>query len=174
MFCRPQFDNLSCPACHKHCAGTREFLKVKKVVCILTVVLHTAKHLYGVLTASKWGKEALNIPNGSPSAPCFRFLISERTGSGHTGESIQSITWVYVMGMIICYYVVVCGSKKNTVWRPGTLTIYCPVATIRTNRCNIQQFHVLPTKRTYVFCVDLRTNSDYFPIQHWLVSITEI
>jgi hypothetical protein len=25
----------------------------------------------------------------------------------------------------------------------------------------------------YVFCVDLRTNSDYFPIQHWLVFITE-
>jgi len=30
---------------------------------------------------------------------------------------------------------------------------------------NIQQFHVLPTQRIYVFCVDLRTNSDYFPIQ---------
>jgi len=31
---------------------------------------------------------------------------------------------------------------------------------------NIQQFYVLPTQRIYVFCVDLRTNSDYFPIQH--------
>ena len=31
---------------------------------------------------------------------------------------------------------------------------------------NIQQFHILPTQRIYVFCVDLRTNSDYFPIQH--------
>ena len=31
---------------------------------------------------------------------------------------------------------------------------------------NIQQFSVLPTKCIYVFCVDLRTNSDYFPIQH--------
>ena len=30
----------------------------------------------------------------------------------------------------------------------------------------IQQFHVLPTHCIYVFCVDLRTNSDYFPIQH--------
>ena len=28
---------------------------------------------------------------------------------------------------------------------------------------NIQQFHVLPTQCIYVFCVDLRTNSDYFP-----------
>ena len=30
---------------------------------------------------------------------------------------------------------------------------------------NIQQFYVLPTQCIYVFCVDLKTNSDYFPIQ---------
>jgi len=30
----------------------------------------------------------------------------------------------------------------------------------------IQQFYVLPTRCIYVFCVDLRTNSHYFPIQH--------
>ena len=39
---------------------------------------------------------------------------------------------------------------------------------------NIQQFYVLPTHCIYVFCVDLRTNSDYFPIQHKLtVFITD-
>ena len=43
---------------------------------------------------------------------------------------------------------------------------YRTVVTIRTARCNIQQFYVLPTQCIYVFCVDLRTNSDYFPIQH--------
>ena len=31
---------------------------------------------------------------------------------------------------------------------------------------NIQQFYVLPTHCIYLFCVDLRTNSHYFPIQH--------
>jgi hypothetical protein len=31
---------------------------------------------------------------------------------------------------------------------------------------NIHKFYVLPTQCIYVFCVDLRTNSDYFPIQH--------
>jgi hypothetical protein len=31
---------------------------------------------------------------------------------------------------------------------------------------NIQQSYVMPTQCVYVFCVDLRTNSDYFPIQH--------
>ena len=30
---------------------------------------------------------------------------------------------------------------------------------------NIQQFYVLPTQCIYVFCVDLRTNNDYFTIQ---------
>jgi hypothetical protein len=31
---------------------------------------------------------------------------------------------------------------------------------------NIHKFYVLPTQCIYVFCVDLITNSDYFPIQH--------
>jgi hypothetical protein len=31
---------------------------------------------------------------------------------------------------------------------------------------NINQFYVLPTQCIYVFCVDLRTNSDYFTVQH--------
>ena len=31
---------------------------------------------------------------------------------------------------------------------------------------NIQQFYVLPTQCICVFYVDLRTNSDYFPIKH--------
>ena len=31
---------------------------------------------------------------------------------------------------------------------------------------NIQQFYVLPTQCIHVFCVDLRTNSDYFPTRH--------
>jgi hypothetical protein len=33
---------------------------------------------------------------------------------------------------------------------------------------NIQQFYVMPTQCICVFCVDLRTNSHYFPIQHEL------
>jgi len=36
---------------------------------------------------------------------------------------------------------------------------------------NIQQFYVLPTQCIYVFCVDLRINSDYFPIQHSLTGL---
>jgi len=36
----------------------------------------------------------------------------------------------------------------------------------RYRQFNMQQFYVLPTQCIYVFCVDLRINSDYFPIQH--------
>jgi len=41
-----------------------------------------------------------------------------------------------------------------------------PVVTVCTTWFYIQQFHVLPTQCIYVFRVDLKTNSDYFPIQH--------
>ena len=48
------------------------------------------------------------------------------------------------------------------------LTLYSPVVIICTTRINTQQFYVLSTQCIYVFCVDLRTNCDYFPIQHEL------
>jgi len=35
-----------------------------------------------------------------------------------------------------------------------------PVVITRNTKFNIQQFYVLPTQCIYVFCVDLRTNSD--------------
>ena len=37
---------------------------------------------------------------------------------------------------------------------------------------NIQQFYVLPTQFIFVFCVYLRTNSDYVPIQHKLTGFS--
>jgi hypothetical protein len=30
------------------------------------------------------------------------------------------------------------------------------------------QFYFMFTRCVYVFCVDLRTNNDYFPIQHYM------
>ena len=60
--------------------------------------------------------------------------------------------------------------------QPSCHYIYRTVVTIRTasghymyRQFNIQQLYVLPTQCIYVFCVDLRTNSDYFTVQHWLV-----
>ena len=37
---------------------------------------------------------------------------------------------------------------------------------LRHTHVNTQQFRVQPTLRIYVLFVDLRTDSDYFPIQH--------
>jgi hypothetical protein len=34
---------------------------------------------------------------------------------------------------------------------------------------NTHKIYVLPTQCIYVFCVDLRTNSDYFPIQQTMI-----
>jgi hypothetical protein len=52
--------------------------------------------------------------------------------------------------------------------KPSTAaeTVCSPAVTLCTARFNIRQFYVLPTQCVYVFCVDLRTNSDYFPTQH--------
>jgi hypothetical protein len=36
------------------------------------------------------------------------------------------------------------------------------------HRGECSKFYVLPTQCIHVFCVDLRTNSDYFPMQHQL------
>jgi len=69
------------------------------------------------------------------------------------------------------YLCVLCGSEKKTaiislysidwlVFINETDCVYCAVRST---------FYVLPTKCIYVFCVDLRTNSDYFNVQYWLV-----
>ena len=54
----------------------------------------------------------------------------------------------------------------NTMLKPIGHYMYRTVVTICTARHNIHNFYVLPTQCIYVFCVDLRTNSDYFPVQH--------
>jgi hypothetical protein len=41
-----------------------------------------------------------------------------------------------------------------------------PVVITHTATFNMQQFYILPTQCVYVFCVDLRTNRDYVPVQH--------
>ena len=41
-----------------------------------------------------------------------------------------------------------------------------PTGHLMHQQFNIQQLYVLLTRFIYLFCVDLRANSDYFPIQH--------
>jgi len=49
---------------------------------------------------------------------------------------------------------------------PFVLSFQTLILTLCTTSFNIQKFCVLPTHCIYVFCVDLRTNSDYFSTQH--------
>ena len=44
-----------------------------------------------------------------------------------------------------------------------------PVVTLYATSFNIEGSNALPTRCIYVFCTDLRTNSCYFLIHHWLI-----
>ena len=46
------------------------------------------------------------------------------------------------------------------------LTLQNSVVTICTTRFHSQKFYIQPTQYVFVFSMDLRTNSDYLPMQH--------
>jgi hypothetical protein len=56
-------------------------------------------------------------------------------------------------------------TEFNRFFHIRDLTLYSPVVTICTTRSNIKNSTFCP-HCVYVFCVDLRTNSDYFPIRN--------
>jgi hypothetical protein len=73
-----------------------------------------------------------------------------------------------------CYIIAV--SKRSFMRHSSSdtsqyLTFWSLTVTICTTSFGIQQFYVLPTQCIYVFCVDLRTNSDYFTVQHELTGL---
>jgi hypothetical protein len=57
-------------------------------------------------------------------------------------------------------------------WKSPVVTICTFISQwslcVQYHRFNIQQFYVLLTQCSYVFCVDLKTNSDFFPVQNLL------
>jgi hypothetical protein len=59
----------------------------------------------------------------------------------------------------------VCVSLPNN-FKQNAYILVCLKTHYMYRQFNIQQFYVMPTHCIYVFCVDLRTNSDCFPIQH--------
>ena len=46
------------------------------------------------------------------------------------------------------------------------LNLYGPAVTLYTTRFNVQKFYVRATKYIFAFCMDLRINTDYVPIQN--------
>ena len=94
--------------------------------------------------------------------------------SGHYMYSQFNIQQFHVLPTV--YLRVLCGSQnKQRLFPCTTLTDWFlqqrfnplkPSGHYMYRQFNIQQFYVLPTYCFYVFCVDLRTNNHYFPIQH--------
>jgi hypothetical protein len=66
-----------------------------------------------------------------------------------------------------CWWQRACSQFSEQCWSASALR---PSGHLVYRQLNINQFYVLPTQCIYVFCVDLRTNSDYFTVQHWLVA----
>jgi len=58
--------------------------------------------------------------------------------------------------------VVTTCTAQCSLYVPPVVTICTASGHYMQYQFNIQQFYVLPTQCIYVFCVDLRTNSDYF------------
>ena len=66
------------------------------------------------------------------------------------------------------YLCVLCGSQnKQRLFHCTALTGWFFIAETECVYCAVRStFYVLPTHCIYVFCMDLRTNSDYYLIQH--------
>jgi hypothetical protein len=107
---------------------------------------------------------------------CAHRLVGLWGQSGSAPTSLWAVCsiWTEAVPTYFCLSSWTSLEEKWSLYVPhsGHYT-YRPVVTICTasghymyRQFNIQQFYVLPTHCIYVFCVDLRTNSDYFPIQH--------
>jgi len=83
--------------------------------------------------------------------------ISEQTAI----ISLYSINWLVFITETESVYCAVRAGSLYIIQNPLK-----PSGHYMYHQFNIQQFHVLPAQFIYVFCVDLRTNSDCFPIQH--------
>ena len=75
----------------------------------------------------------------------------------HCATVITAIKFVLIISYSIEMYVGNYEMVETNPLKPSSHYMY--------RQFNIQQLYVLPTPCIYVFCVDLRTNSDYFPIQ---------
>ena len=64
------------------------------------------------------------------------------------------------------YHGIMKNKFRNCTEAITILTLQSPVVTAFTTRFNIRHFTNLTTKCMYLFCMGLRTNSDYFHIQH--------
>ena len=94
-----------------------------------------------------------------PAQCIYVFCVDLRTNSDsfpiqHLLVGFYNRNWVCLLRGTNWVYII------QTPLKPSGYCMY--------HQFNIHKFCMLPTQCIYVFCVDLRTNSDYFPIQHQL------
>ena len=94
------------------------------------------------------GKSTLYSPVVPPG-----LIFSNSTFCPHS--VFMCFVWIWEQTAII--------SLHSTDWLVFITEMECVYCAVRST------FYVLPSQCIYVFCVDLRTNSDYFSVQHWLV-----
>ena len=99
-----------------------------------------------------------------------------RTGAAYCGRlaRVGTVRTEEMLHDVTALLLVTCGLLRmrdiraaRWVERPPTrtLTLLQSTGPYTYRQFDIQQFYILPTQCIYVFCVDFRTNSDYFPIQ---------
>jgi len=71
--------------------------------------------------------------------------------TGNPAVDYEFVLWLEVRSLLLCLSL--------------ALTFQSEVVTFT---LNIHKFHALPTQYICMFCVNLGTNSDYFPVQRWL------
>jgi hypothetical protein len=81
--------------------------------------------------------------------------------------SLYSINWLVFITDVECVYCAVRTESLdiNNPLKPSGHSMYHPVVIICTTSLTFTNSTFCP-QTVFMFCVDLRTNSDYFPIQH--------
>jgi len=85
-----------------------------------------------------------------------------RTSGVNIGHNLLLSVCLLLCDVVGRLYLLLTGIHS----RVSELCLFKPSGYYMYPQFSIQQFYVLPTQCVYVFCVDLRINRDYFPIQH--------
>jgi len=122
-----------------------------------------------------------------PTQCIYGFCVDLRTNSDYftvqhwlvglynwEGVCLLRGTFYNLRSALTVYLCVLCGSEnKQRLFHCTALTDWLVFITeTECFYCAVRStFYVLPTQCIYVFCVDLRTKSDYLTVQHWLVGL---
>jgi len=150
---------LSCPILHFRLSCWSAVLRSRKKICRLCETfgrsvsqwrLKVVAEMFGEL-ADTWTtrKEMTLLEIVTDLGTCASVSVWKCNGQGYNFWEILVNSSLPLTSQLV---------KENL----SSLTLYSAVVAICTAKFNIQQ----TTKCICVFCMDLRTNSDYFPIQH--------